>query len=100
MRICLIIRPDARQYDLSDMLFEFKYVSLKTLKLSGEKLREMPEDELLQKSPIKEAFRNAEFQIRRYAGVLRERFGQMLRLKAYIVVSAAFDRLLGKEIMA
>ncbi len=96
--LCLIIRPDARQYDLSDMLFEFKYVSLKTLKLSGKKIRGMTEAELLQKQAVKDAFEDAESQISRYAGVLSEKFGQELRLKTYIIVSVGFDRLLGREI--
>lgn len=96
--LCLIIRPDARQYDLCDMLFEFKYVSLKTLELSGKKVRSMTEAELLQKQDVKDAFKDAETQIGRYAGVLRERFGEALRLKTYIIVSVGFDRLLGREI--
>jgi hypothetical protein len=96
--LCLILRPDARQYQLSDMLFEFKYVSLKDLNLSGKKVRGMSEKELLGKPPVKKAFKDAEAQIRRYAGVLRERFGEKLRLKCYIVVSIGFDRLFGKEV--
>ncbi len=95
--LCLIIRPDARQYQLFDMLFEFKYVSLKALKLSGERVRGMAEGELLEKSPVREAFTDAASQIRRYVGVLREKFGRKLKLKAYIVVSVGFDRLLGEE---
>ncbi|MDM8551015.1 AAA family ATPase [Desulfobacterales bacterium HSG2] len=84
--LCLILRPDTRQYQLSDMLFEFKYVSLKKLNLSGKKVRKMAEKELLGKPPVREAFKDAEEQIGRYAGVLRERFGEKLRLKTYIVV--------------
>ncbi len=96
--LCLIIRPDARQYDLSDMLFEFKYVSLKTLKLSGKKVRGMTEKELLQKQAVREAFEDAESQIWNYAGILGKKFGPGLRLRTYIVVSVGFDRLLGREI--
>jgi len=34
--LCLILRPDARPYQLHDLLFEFKYVELKTIGLKGE----------------------------------------------------------------
>jgi hypothetical protein len=95
--LCLILRPDARKYQLYDMLFEFKYVSLKKLNLSGEQLRNMPESELLQKSPVKKAFKDAASQLSRYADVLKEKFGGQLRLKTYAVVSAGFERLMGIE---
>ncbi len=95
--LCLILRPDARQYQLSDMLFEFKYISLKKLNLSGKQVKDMDEKELLQKTPVKKAFKDAKSQIRRYADVLHERFGGQLRLKTYIVVSVGFERLFGEE---
>ena len=97
--LCLIIRPDARKYKIYDMLFEFKYVPLKTLGLTGEQLNNLSAKELLQKTPVKEAFRDAQTQLRRYADGLCERFGDKLRLKTYIVVSTGFDRLLGKEVI-
>lgn len=96
--LCLVIRPDARQYQLYDMLFEFKYVSLKKLNLSGEQVRTMSEKELLQKTPVKKGFKEARSQTRRYTGVLRKKFGNQLRLKSYAVVSAGFERLLGEEV--
>ncbi|MCP4108100.1 MAG: AAA family ATPase [Desulfobacteraceae bacterium] len=95
--LCLILRPDARKYQLHDMLFEFKYVTLDKLNLSGEQIRNMDEKELLQKTPVKKAFNDAKLQIRRYADVLDERFGRQLRLKTYIVVSVGFERLFGEE---
>ncbi len=97
--LCLILRPDARKYQLYDMLFEFKYVTLDKLNLSGKQIRNMDEKELLQKTPVKKAFRDAKSQIRRYANVLHERFGGQLRLKTYIVVSVGFERLFGEEII-
>ncbi|MCP4350990.1 MAG: hypothetical protein GY795_36450 [Desulfobacterales bacterium] len=96
--LCLILRPDARQYQLFDMLFEFKYVSLKTLKLSGKQVKNTDEQQLLQKTPVKKAFREARTQINRYAKVLQERFGEQLMLKTYIVVSVGFEQLFGEEV--
>ncbi len=97
--LCLILRPDARQYQLFDMLFEFKYVSLKTLNLNGEQVDNMTEQELLGEIPVKNAFEEARAQLKRYARALQERFGEQLRLKTYIVVSIGFERLLGEEII-
>ncbi len=96
--LCLTLRPDARQYKLFDMLFEFKYVSLDTLNLSGEQVRTMPDDELLKKTPVKNAFKDAQDQLDRYASALQQRFGEQLRLKTYRVVSIGFERLFGEEI--
>ena len=96
--LCLIIRPDARHYQLFDMLFEFKYVSLDAVKLSGEQVKHIDTRELLQKTPVKAAFQDARTQLNRYAGVLQERFGEQLRLKTYIVVSVGFERLFGEEL--
>ena len=38
--LSLIVRPDQRRAQALDLLLEFKYVSLKDLKLSGEQARE------------------------------------------------------------
>jgi hypothetical protein len=96
--LCLILRPDARKYKLNDMLFEFKYVSLKKLGASGRQVRETDEETLLEKTPVKKAFEDAESQIRQYADALGQRFGKQLRLKTYIVVSVGFERIFGKEL--
>lgn len=95
--LCLLLRPDARQYQLFDMLFEFKYISLDTLNLGGEQVRSMTEQELLQRPPVRKAFKEARSQLTRYAGALRARVGEQLKLKTFLVVSVGFDRLFGEE---
>jgi hypothetical protein len=96
--LCLILRPDARKYELYDMLFEFKYVSLKKLNLSNEDVRNMDKEKLMSKAPVKQAFKDAESQIARYADALSNRFGDQLRLKKYVVVSIGFERLFGAAV--
>ena len=44
--LSLIVRPDMRRFQALDLLLEFKYVSLKDLKLTGEQVREKTLDEL------------------------------------------------------
>lgn len=96
--LCLLLRPDARPYQLVDLLFEFKYVPLDALELSGEQIRPMEADKLRQLSAVEAAFAAARAQLKRYARALRERVGDQLRLKAYSVVSIGFERLLGHEV--
>jgi hypothetical protein len=96
--LCLLLRPDARPYQLVDLLFEFKYVALDALKLSGEQVRQVETDKLRQLPAVEAAFAAARAQIERYARALRERVGAQLRLKAYSVVSIGFERLLGHEV--
>lgn len=95
--LCLLLRPDARPYKLFDLLFEFKYVPLDALGMNGEQVKNMAEQELLQKTPVKNAFKEARTQLTRYTRVLQDRLGDQLKLKTYLVVSIGFDRLLGEE---
>lgn len=97
--LCLILRPDARPYKLFDLLFEFKYVPLKTLGLSGEQLKSADQKDIAALSPVVEAFEDARNQIQRYAKALTERFDEKLKLRTYAVVSLGFERLLGEEVL-
>ena len=56
--LCLILRPDARPYRLHDLLFEFKYVELKTIDLKGEDVKRMNK-ELRALAPVVKAFSEA-----------------------------------------
>ena len=37
--LTMLVRPDMRRFKLLDFLFEFKYISLKTLELTAEQIR-------------------------------------------------------------
>ena len=95
--LCLILRPDARPYQLHDLLFEFKYVELKTIGLKGEDIRKMNENELRALEPVAKAFSEARTQLVRYEKALQDQLGEKLKLQSYIVVAVGFERLLGER---
>jgi len=94
----LIVRPDKRQYQLLDFLFEFKYISLKDNRLSGAKVRAMTADELKNLLPVKQKLAESEAKLKGYRKTLRTAYGEILRLHCYSVVSIGFDRLVWAEV--
>ncbi|ETR67513.1 MAG: hypothetical protein OMM_05094 [Candidatus Magnetoglobus multicellularis str. Araruama] len=94
--LCLILRPDARDAALFDLLFEFKYISLSKGQLKN--LDQLSDKELRSKTVIKKSFVDAQKQIGFYSKGLRKKFGNQLKLKQYAVVSIGFERLLFQEI--
>jgi len=94
----LIVRPDKRQFQLLDFLFEFKYVSLKDNNLSGDKVRVMTDAELKTLTPVKHKFAEAEAKLKGYRQTLEAVYDDKLRLRCYSVVSIGFDRLVQVEI--
>jgi len=89
--LCLILRPDARNTALFDLLFEFKYVSRS--KISEKDIGTLSDKELQSKSPVKQAFNDAKKQLKSYTKGLQKKFGSQLKLNQYAVVSVGFDRL-------
>jgi hypothetical protein len=73
--LSLIVRSDMRRFQALDLLLEFKYVSLKDLKLSGEQVRELSREALAGLPKVEEALQAAAEQARRYGANLRERYG-------------------------
>ena len=96
--LCLLLRPDARSSRLRDLLFEFKYVKLDELEMSGQQLRALDREELDSLAPVEAALAAAGTQLGHYRRALTERFGGRLKLRAYAVVALGFERLLGREI--
>jgi len=92
--LCLILRPDARDTELFDLLFEFKYVEKSKIK----NFQKMSEDVLKSKGPVENAFDEAKEQLGFYSKGLIKKFGKELKLKKYAVVSIGFDRLLFEEV--
>jgi len=89
----MIIRPDMRQYQLLDHLFEFKYLSLKDLNLSGEILKQMAREELENLPLVKDALAEAEQQLVAYRKTLEAAYHGKLRLRTHAVVALGFERL-------
>ncbi len=94
----LIVRPDKRQFQLLDFLFEFKYVSLKDNNLSGAKVKEMTDAELKTLAPVKRKLAESEAKLKGYRKTLESAYGDRLRLRCYSIVSVGFDRLAQVEI--
>ena len=91
--LTMIVRPDMRQYQVLDILIEFKFVSLKEAGLDGKTLREM-DTQMLQALPtVQEKQREAEEGLARYRARLKAKFGDALRLRSFGVVAVGFERL-------
>jgi hypothetical protein len=96
--LVMIVRPDMREYELLDILIEFKYVGLGENDLTGEQVRTMDEDDLCALPVVQQAFAAARPKLAGYRETLREVYGEMLRLRTYTVVAVGFDRLVWEEV--
>ena len=94
--LCLILRPDARNAALFDLLFEFKYIPLSKINLKN--IDQLSEEELKSSPTVKESFIDAKKQLAFYFNGLMNKFGSQLKLKQYAVVSIGFDRLFFEEV--
>jgi hypothetical protein len=96
--LVMIVRPDMREYELLDILIEFKYVALRKNDLTGEQVRALSEDDLRALSAVQDAFAAARSKVLGYWETLCGIYGETLHLRAYVVVAVGFDRLVWKEI--
>jgi len=63
----MIVRPDMRQYQMLDILIEFKFVSLKAIGLDGRTLAQMDREALRTTLPaVQSKQREAEAGLARY----------------------------------
>ena len=96
--LTMIVRPDMRQYQLLDMLIEFKYIPLTSCALSGEQVRQMSVQELHALAPVKESMAQARTNLRIYRDTLQQTYSKTLRLRVYSVVAIGFERLVWEEL--
>jgi hypothetical protein len=96
--LTMILRPEQRQYSLSDFILEFKYVKLSEVKLSGEKVRKLSIDELKANKTVKQQFVEAEEQLVDYQTRLTSKYGVKLRLQLISVVAVGFERLVWQKV--
>ncbi|NEX18418.1 MAG: AAA family ATPase [Halochromatium sp.] len=89
--LSLILRADRRTTTALDLLLEFKYVSLKDLKLTGEQVRTRTPEELAALPAVTEALQAAGQQAQRYGAALSERYG-LSDLRLYAVVGVGLER--------
>ncbi|MTW19889.1 AAA family ATPase [Allochromatium palmeri] len=90
--LALILRSDKRHVQALDLLLEFKYLSLKTLELSGEQVREQSREALAELAPVAGKLNEAEAQARAYGATLKQRYG-FQTLHGFAVVALGVERL-------
>ncbi|MGH9842932.1 MAG: AAA family ATPase [Blastocatellia bacterium] len=96
--LTLVVRPEARQSQVFDLLLEFKFVKLGDVGLSGEEARATGRAELAALPSVQQKLAEARAQAPAYRRELRERYKTELRLRAYAVVALGFDRVVWEEI--
>ncbi|KPA15801.1 AAA-ATPase-like protein, partial [Candidatus Magnetomorum sp. HK-1] len=94
--LTMIIRPDKRNLEIYDILIEFKYVKLSTVKLTGEQARSLSREELEELPCIKEQMNQAKIQAQKYSKKINQKYAN-LRLKSFAVVSLGFERLVWEK---
>ncbi len=97
--LVMIVRPDMRQYQLLDVLIEFKYLKLQDdLAMSGAAVREMERTALIELSKVQEKLAEARAKLQEYRQTLNAKYGAALHLRTYAVVALGFDRLVWEEV--
>ena len=91
--LCLLRRPDSRASSLWDLLFEFKRIPLKELKMSGKDLKAASRAELMKLTKVRRALDKVEAQVVEYKAALAKNRGDTLKLRSYAVVALGFERL-------
>jgi hypothetical protein len=89
--LSMIVRPDFRQTPLKNFLFEFKYLKLSEVGLSGEELKRLTMEELEALELVQEKLTDAEQQLLDYQSSLED-------LQLIAVVAVGFDRLIWKKV--
>nr|VFJ51757.1 MAG: PD-(D/E)XK nuclease superfamily protein [Candidatus Kentron sp. FW] len=95
--LTMIVRPDMRQYQILDILIEFKFVPLKEAAPDGETLKKMDDEALRALPAVQEKQREAQEGLARYRERLHRKFGDVLRLKSFSVVAVGFERLVASR---
>jgi len=95
--LLMLIRPEMRRFTLWDILVEFEYVSLATLDISGDALRQLTVDQCKALPAAQAKLQEAGQQLQRYRTLLATTYSN-LRLRTYAVVALGFERLLWEEV--
>lgn len=100
--LTMIVRSNARQYQIFDLLLECKFIKLGELGLSGEALRALKPEELTALPLVQQKLTEARAQAPAYRREVEERYQSLtksdLRLRTYAVVALGFERLVWEEI--
>ncbi|MGH9847099.1 MAG: AAA family ATPase, partial [Blastocatellia bacterium] len=96
--LTMIVRPDARQYQILDLLLEFKFVKLGDAGLSGEQARAMSRAELAALPAVERKLADAQAQTPDYQRELNQRYKTGLQLRTFAIVAIGFERLVWEEL--
>ena len=97
--LVMIVRPDARRYQILDQLLEFKFLSLnKDLNLTAAQLRTFSTKQLQALPQVQTAFAQATAQLQTYQQTLESLYGERLQLKMAAVVALGFERLVWQPV--
>jgi hypothetical protein len=98
--LLMLVRPQMRQYQVFDFLLEFKYVRLSDIKLRGEEVRGMRDDELVALPAVATLLDEAQQQVPGYRETIIATHGEHLRLRCFSVVAIGYERLVWREVGA
>ena len=98
--LVMLVRPDCRHYELLDLLLEFKYVSLQSLGLSGQQLRELTPEECWSLEQVQKTLAEGLEQVQRYSIALEQEQAKALRLRSFVVVALGLETILWREVNA
>ncbi len=96
--LTMIVRPDMRQFELLDILIEFKYAGLQELGLSGDEVKRVERPELQALLPVQQKLVASQRKLEGYRATLRGVYGERLRLRTFSVIALGFERLVWKEL--
>jgi len=96
--LTMIVHPNMRQYHLFDFLFEFKFVKLNEVNLTGAAVKQKTLAELKALPRVATQLSVATTQVQGYRPGLQQTYGDPLRLRAYAVVAVGFERLVWEEV--
>lgn len=96
--LVMTVRPDMRDTPLWDILIEFKYIGLPELGLTGAEARGLDVENVRALPQVEERLAAAKAKLAGYRRLLAEKYGAVLRLRAFAVISIGFERLIWEEI--
>lgn len=96
--LTMLLRPEMRQYELLDILLEFKLVKLNALNLDARAVRTKTREELLALPPVQAEIANAQKQGQEYSATLTAQYGAQLKLRTFAVVAVGFEKLVWQAV--
>jgi len=96
--LTMIVRPERRKSALKNFFLEFKYVSLGTADLTGEKVRKMSLDEIKALPEVVKKFTEGKTQLLDYEKRLKGKYEPALPLQTITVVALGFERVVWEPI--